>query len=283
MVVASAEAVRPPERLTVSQAAEKYHIVNNPGTHVGPFSLERTPYLVEPMDELQSLDFTGEISPAPPARQIGHGAELAGAYTAICDPADMMFVNMTQNTARDWSQGDLARMMRYSPEVRKRLVPGRQNDNVHDKRFLSGMRLLIKWPTISELSGKTIPRCGCSTTTACRQHRQGGQTRSTSRSKRAQTYRRFGMTSPRVHLAARSTNPNGWRRLRTRLRRRAASSRCTTAAIGAAGTGAARSATTRSRAISSCSAIRRRPTRWMRPQAGRHGMPVMRLIRFRPR
>jgi hypothetical protein len=67
MVVASAEAVRPPERLTVSQAAEKYHIVNNPGTHVGPFSLERTPYLVEPMDELQSLDFTARFSPARPA------------------------------------------------------------------------------------------------------------------------------------------------------------------------------------------------------------------------
>jgi phage terminase large subunit GpA-like protein len=108
MVVASAEAVRPPERLTVSQAAEKYHIVNNPGTHVGPFSNERTPYLVEPMDELQSLDFTGEIF-AGPAR-CGKSVMALNwlAYTSICDPADMMFVNMTQNTARDWSQGDLA-------------------------------------------------------------------------------------------------------------------------------------------------------------------------------
>ncbi len=30
--------------------------------------------------------------------------------------------------------------------------------NVHDISFISGQRLLIKWPTITELSGKTVPR-----------------------------------------------------------------------------------------------------------------------------
>jgi phage terminase large subunit GpA-like protein len=194
MVVASAEAVRPPERLTVSQAAEKYHIVNNPGTHVGPFSLERTPYLIEPMDELESLEFTGEIL-AGPARSGKSVMALNWlAYTTICDPADMMFVNMTQNTARDWSQGDLARMLRYSPEVKKRLVPGRQNDNVHDKRFLSGMRLLIKWPTISELSGKTIRKLWLFDRDRMEDNvdKEGDPFDLTK--KRAQTYRRFGMT-----------------------------------------------------------------------------------------
>jgi phage terminase large subunit GpA-like protein len=194
MVVASAEAVRPPERLTVSQAAEKYHIVNNPGTHVGPFSNERTPYLVEPMDELQSLEFTGEIFCGP--ARCGKSVMALNwlASTAICDPADMMFVNMTQNTARDWSQGDLAKMVRYSPEVKRRLVPGRQNDNVHDKRFLSGMRLLIKWPTISELSGKTIPRLWLFDRDRMDDNiDKEGDPFDLAR-KRAQTYRRFGMT-----------------------------------------------------------------------------------------
>lgn len=80
-------------------------------------------------------------------------------YTAKCDPADMMRVDMTKDVARDWSIGDLAKMLRHSKEIGSRLSPGRQNDNVHDKRFKSGMRLLIKWPSITEVSGKTVPRC----------------------------------------------------------------------------------------------------------------------------
>jgi phage terminase large subunit GpA-like protein len=193
MLVASAEAVRPPERLTVSQAAEKYHIVNNPGTHVGPFSLEKTPYLREPMDTLQSLDFTGLVMVGP--ARCGKSVMFPNwmAYSSICDPADMMAVQMTQASARDWSQGDFARMIRYSPEVRERLVPGRQNDNVHDKRFLSGMRVLIKWPTISELSGKTIPRLWLFDYDRMPQDVDHEGSPFDLTRKRAQTYKRFGM------------------------------------------------------------------------------------------
>jgi phage terminase large subunit GpA-like protein len=158
MIVATAEAVRPPERITVSEAAERFHIVNNPGQHVGPFSLERTPYLREPMDELTSLDFTAMVFVGP--ARTGKSAMAINwlCSTAITDPADMMVVHMAQHTARDWSQADLAKAVRNSPELRKRMTPGRQNDNVFDKHFLSGMRLLITWPTINNLSGKTIPR-----------------------------------------------------------------------------------------------------------------------------
>ena len=79
-------------------------------------------------------------------------------YTAICDPADMLLVHMTQTTARDWSQGDLRKVFRHSPALGEKVTPGRQNMNTYDVKFLSGMRLLVKWPTISELSGKTLPR-----------------------------------------------------------------------------------------------------------------------------
>lgn len=158
LVAASAEAVRPPERLTVSEAASKYHIVNNPGSHVGPFDLDKAPYLIEPMDEMTSLALEGIVFVGP--ARTGKSAMLINwlCHTAICDPADMLVVHMTQSTARDWSQADLDKAVRNSPDLKKRMVPGRQNDNVHDKAFLSGMRLLIKWPSITELSGKTIPR-----------------------------------------------------------------------------------------------------------------------------
>jgi phage terminase large subunit GpA-like protein len=158
IVSASAEGVRPAERLSVSEAAAKYHIVNNPGSYVGPFSLDKAPYLIEPMDEMTSLDLKAVVFVGP--ARTGKSAMLINwlCHTAICDPADMLVVHMTQSTARDWSQADLDKAVRNSPELRARMVPGRQNDNVHDKSFLSGMRLLIKWPSITELSGKTIPR-----------------------------------------------------------------------------------------------------------------------------
>ena len=110
------------------------------------------PYLVEPMNELVSLDYTGMVFVGPARTGKSDMFFNYMGYTAICDPADMMMVLMTQAVARDWSQGDLAKVFRHSPEIGKRLTPGRQNDNVHDKKFISGMRLLIKWPTITELS-----------------------------------------------------------------------------------------------------------------------------------
>lgn len=158
MLVAAAEAVRPAERITVSEAAERYHIVKNPGQHEGPFSLEKAPYLVEPMDVLTSLDFEGMVFIGP--ARTGKSAMFINwlCHTAITDPTDMMIVHMAQHTAREWSQTDLAKAIRNSPELKKRMTPGRQNDNVFDKHFISGMRLGITWPTITNLSGKTIPK-----------------------------------------------------------------------------------------------------------------------------
>ena len=157
LILKVAEAIRPPERLTVSEAAEKYRYIYNPGSYVGKWNNNTAPYLVEVMDEMTSPDFTGLIF-AGPAR-CGKSDPFFNllAHTAICDPKDIMLIHMTQATSRDWSQGDLKKVFRHSKQIGARVMPGRQNSNVHDVKFLSGMRLLIKWPTITELSGKTIP------------------------------------------------------------------------------------------------------------------------------
>lgn len=193
MIVATAEAVRPPERVSVSVGAARTHYVNIPGTHVGFFDFDKTPYLIEPQDELSSLNFTGEVLVGPARCGKSAGAINWLAYTARYDPADMMFVHMKQGTARDWSMDDLAKALRHSPELKKRLTPGRQNDNTHDKSFLSGMRLLIKWPTITELSGKTIPRLWLFDYDRMDQNidKEGNPFDLTR--KRAQTFKRFGM------------------------------------------------------------------------------------------
>ena len=199
MAVASAEAVRPPERLTVSQTAEKYRHLNNPGSYVGLWRNDKTPYLVEPMDTLTSLDFTGMVFVGP--ARTGKSDMFFNwlTHTAMCDPADMMIVHMTQNTARDWSQGDLEKACfeggdkKRPTNIGEKLIPGRHNDNVHDKKFITGNRLLIKWPTITELSGKTLPRLWLMDYDRMEQNigKQGNPFDLTR--KRAETYKRFGM------------------------------------------------------------------------------------------
>lgn len=52
------DALRPPERLTVSQAAAKYRMLNNPGAYIGPWKNDTAPYLTEIMDTLDSREYT---------------------------------------------------------------------------------------------------------------------------------------------------------------------------------------------------------------------------------
>ncbi len=158
MIVDMATAVRPPERLTVSQSAAKYRMLNNPGAYVGPWLNEITPYLIEPQDELTSREFTSMIfvGPAQTGKTdmvlnwIGHSAKV--------DPADMMVVQTSRTTSRDFSQRRIDRLHRHSPEIGKLLVPRTTSDNTFDKHYKSGMMLTLSWPTINELSGKPIPR-----------------------------------------------------------------------------------------------------------------------------
>lgn len=157
LVLEAAQAARPPERLTVSQSAEKYRFLNNPGSYVGPWLNDTTPYLIEPMDELTSLDFTGEVFVGP--AQSGKTDMCLNwiAHSAKVDPADMMVVQTSGPTARDFSIRRIDRLHRHSPEI-GRLVPHGQGDNVYDKIYKTGMLLTLSWPSVNELSGKPIPR-----------------------------------------------------------------------------------------------------------------------------
>ncbi len=158
MLVESFDSVRPTRRMRVTEAAKEFHVVRSPGAHSGPWSEARTPYLVEPQDTLTSLEHTA-MAFVGPART-GKSMMFLNwvAHTAETDPADMMVVHMARHTARDWSKSDLDKMLRHSPSIREKLRPGRANDNTFDKEFMAGWRLTVTWPTITNLSGKTIPR-----------------------------------------------------------------------------------------------------------------------------
>lgn len=151
-------AIKPTGLGTVSESAEKYRRINNPGSYVGKWKNSFAPYLTEIMDSCGSTQYDAVIF-AGPAR-CGKSDIFFNYLTHIqkTDPSDFLLVHMTKTTARDWSLGDLRKVFRASPELGEMVMPGRQNLNVHDIHFIGDTRLLVKWPTIAELSGKTIPR-----------------------------------------------------------------------------------------------------------------------------
>lgn len=158
LIVGAAEAVRPAKRMTVAQAAEEYRRINNPGSYVGPWRNDTTPYLVEPMNVLTSQRYTGMVFAGP--AQCGKTDMFSNwlAYSAKCDPADMMLIQTSRTTSRDFSMRRVDRLHRHSPEIGAMLAPSSQSDNTFDKLYKSGMMLTMSWPAINELSGRPIPR-----------------------------------------------------------------------------------------------------------------------------
>jgi phage terminase large subunit GpA-like protein len=193
MISAASQAIRPAERLTITEAARRYVKIREKN-YSGPWSPERTPYMVEPQDTLTSLDHTG-MAFVGPARTGKSQAFLNWlSYSAICDPESMMLVQMSMARAREFSLSDLAKLFRNSPDVRAKLTPGRANDNVFDKSFLSGMRLTIVHPSINELSGKTSGRNWWMDYDRAPSDIDGEGDGWSLLKKRAQTLGRYGMT-----------------------------------------------------------------------------------------
>jgi len=214
LIVDSAAAARPPERLTVSQAAEKYRKLNNPGAYVGPWINDTTPYLVEPMDELQSLNFDGMIFAGPAQCGKTDMAMNWIGYSAICDPADMMVIQTSNVTARDFSMRRIDRLHRHSRDIGEKLVPGKGADNTFDKHYRSGMLLTLSWPTINELSGKPIPHLWLTDYDRMPEDVDGEGNAFDLARKRATTFRRYAMCAAESSPGYAVENPKWIRKSR---------------------------------------------------------------------
>ncbi len=159
IVLSVADLLQPAERLTVSEAAERYRFVNQPGAYVGPWFNKTTPMMVEPMDTFTSRDYSGLIFVAP--AQVGKTDALilnTLVHAIRCEPMDMMLVCPTNTAGRDFSIRRIDRLHRHSKEVGAMLLPGADADNKFDKHYKNGMLLTISWPTPTELAGKPIGR-----------------------------------------------------------------------------------------------------------------------------
>lgn len=151
--------LRPPERLLMSEAAEKYRKINNIGSYVGDWQNATTRYMVEPMDVCRSTEFTACIFVGS-AQMAKTDALILNSilHSVICDPMDMTVYQTSMTTARKFSKLKIDKLIRDSKSVGDALRGGNKNDNVFDKSFINGMTLILSWPSINQLSGDSIGR-----------------------------------------------------------------------------------------------------------------------------
>lgn len=149
-------AFTPPQARTVAEGAAKSLIIKQTGAPSGPWSAEETPYMVYPMNMLASrlheaLVFVG------PARTGKTAGLLLGwmAHTIVNDPGDMLFLQMTQDKAREFSKTDVSRAIDNSPDIKGMLSVSASDRNTHDVMFRNGAWVRIAWPTVSNVSGST--------------------------------------------------------------------------------------------------------------------------------
>lgn len=154
-----AESFVPAERLTVSEAAAKYRLLNNPGSYVGPWRNEEAPYMVEPMDVLTSRRYKG-VAFVGPAQSAKTEALILNwiAYLAKVEAADMLMFSPTMSMAKDFSTRRLARMNRHSPAIGACLLPEASADNLFEKKYINGAVISLSWPTVSQFAGRPVSR-----------------------------------------------------------------------------------------------------------------------------
>lgn len=159
IIVELSTILRPPERMSVSRAAEKYRYVYSPGSYIGPWSNKTARYMVEPMDTFASHQYNGMVfvGPAQSAKTDSLVINTL-CFSIKVEPMDIMVVNPTMIAARDFSIRRIDRLHRHSEEIGAMLLPGGENDNTFDKHYRTGMILSLSWPTPTELAGKPIPR-----------------------------------------------------------------------------------------------------------------------------
>lgn len=152
VIRSTSELLRPPRRMLPSQAATQ-HL----NTEKGAWDPSLTPMMLEPLNLLGSRDYTGIVFVGPARSGKTMSLLLAGiTYVVTCDPGDMLVVQMSQDTARDFSRMDLDRAIRHSPELVARLSPRARDDNTFDKFWRSGIVLKLGWPAVSQVSSKTV-------------------------------------------------------------------------------------------------------------------------------
>lgn len=145
-----ASLLKPPVRMSVTEAVQEYARVKLASGNWGKWDIETTPYMREPLDMLTSRRHRGLIFVGP-ARTGKSQALVDGfvAYDVKCDPSDMLVVQITKEKAAEFSKKRIGPMLDNSPDLQPLLSPRGHDNNLHDKVLRAGNYLKLAWPAKS--------------------------------------------------------------------------------------------------------------------------------------
>ena len=145
--------LRAPRRMPVADAVGTYMRVPMGAGNSVPWDPDLAPYVIEPMNCLASREYDAVVfvGPARTGKTIGL---IDGwiVYNIVCDPADMLVIQVSEEKAREHSKKRLDRTFRCSPEVKNRLSPRRNDNIVYDRTFRAGNYLKLGWPSVNIMS-----------------------------------------------------------------------------------------------------------------------------------
>lgn len=154
--------IRPPEDLTVSQWAAKYRVLSqNASSEHGPWTNDRTPYLVEIMDSLSPSDPSNVIV-FEKGSQIGGtecGNNWVGSVIHI-NPAPMLYIMPSLDDVQFAVQQRLDTMIEDSPVLRNLVYKPRARDGKNTKKikmFPGGVLRLVG--SFSPRALRGMPAC----------------------------------------------------------------------------------------------------------------------------
>lgn len=141
------QGLRPIERITVSQWADKYRFLSPiSSAEPGRYRTSRTPYLKAIMDALSVHDSHKKIVFIK-AAQIGGteaGTNFLG-YSMHIAPAPTMFVQPTDEMVKRLSKGRIDPLIEMCPELQQRVAPSKSRDSnntITQKSFTGGVLIL---------------------------------------------------------------------------------------------------------------------------------------------
>lgn len=147
---------KPPEKLTVSEWADKYRYLSRENSaESGPWRTKRTPYLKEVMDAFNDPQVVDIVLAA--TAQVGKTECLLNMLGSAIDldPGSMIYIMPTSGTAQDLSKRRLAPMIRDTKRLKNKVADSKSRDSnntILKKNFPGGMLTMASSQSASELA-----------------------------------------------------------------------------------------------------------------------------------
>lgn len=157
MYVEAAGSVRPPQRMSVAEYAQKHRYLPGGSGRGDRWRNEKTPYLVEPMEWLTSRMYQTIAIPGP--GQVGKTVvpENWLLQSVALDPAPFLWYMQSDDSLEAYVKARINPMIDDHDEMRTALGPRPIDDSLHFKLF-RGMTAQFLTASMGNLINKNAPR-----------------------------------------------------------------------------------------------------------------------------